>query len=218
MTATRGAPAAATTGGGKTRRPYAEALDLAHTLRQAVQPYTERLEIAGSIRRETDTVGDIEIVIIPRYESPLDLFGNPGEPVSLLRRALATLPGVQSVTKNGERYQQVLYQPDAAREPIQVDLFNATALNWGLILALRTGNGDFSKWLVTDRKHGGGKPKHLTVTDGEVRAPDGRAVPVPSELALFTLYGLKLIPVDQRYRGYWGWDALQPWLLTPTPA
>ena len=52
----------------KSRWPLKEALIVAETLREVLALRCERVDIAGSIRRRKDTVGDIELLYIPRME------------------------------------------------------------------------------------------------------------------------------------------------------
>lgn len=56
----------------------ANARRIAGWLIRELEPSCERIEVAGSIRRKTDTVGDVEIVVIPRVRmlgQQLGLFG-----------------------------------------------------------------------------------------------------------------------------------------------
>lgn len=52
----------------KQRWPLKEALIIAETLANVLELRCERIIIAGSIRRRRDTVGDIEMLYIPRFE------------------------------------------------------------------------------------------------------------------------------------------------------
>jgi DNA polymerase/3'-5' exonuclease PolX len=54
-------------------------------------------------------------------------------------------------------------------EGINLDLFIVTRpAQWGVILAIRTGPADFSKWIVTPRKYGGALPSNCHVEGGRV--------------------------------------------------
>lgn len=66
----------------------AQAKTIAEGLVEAFKPYCRRVQIAGSIRRERPEVKDIEIVAVPHMRFGEDLFGNPGEPYSVLDDAL----------------------------------------------------------------------------------------------------------------------------------
>jgi DNA polymerase/3'-5' exonuclease PolX len=76
--------------------PLLAATTLAAKLVAQLAPYCERIEVAGSVRRQKDIVGDIELVAIPKLEThikvqpQLTLFGSSSEqePVSLLDQQL----------------------------------------------------------------------------------------------------------------------------------
>jgi hypothetical protein len=76
--------------------PLPAATALAAKLVAQLAPYCERIEIAGSVRRQKDIVGDIELVVIPKMiERPVvtqqNLFDAPStqlERVSLLDQQL----------------------------------------------------------------------------------------------------------------------------------
>lgn len=56
------------------RVPYADALTIAELVVAQLAPHCERIQIAGSIRRKSRTVKDVEIVCIPKpYETGLFL-------------------------------------------------------------------------------------------------------------------------------------------------
>lgn len=52
----------------KAKVPYAEALAVAESWLAELLPMTERRAIAGSIRRRKPTVGDVEIVLVPKLQ------------------------------------------------------------------------------------------------------------------------------------------------------
>jgi DNA polymerase/3'-5' exonuclease PolX len=148
----------------KIKLPISQAQTLAETIRDTLKPYCERIEIAGSIRRQKPTIGDIEIVCIPKCQ--VDLFGNPG--ASMLPWFLGELvaggrllPG----DKNGEKYKEY-YIPALAG--LKLDLFITSVECWPVIFAVRTGSAAFSKRLVTQREKGGLLPSHLQVKGGRV--------------------------------------------------
>ena len=57
------------------RHPLAAAEAVAHELRGLLAPFCARIEVAGSIRRRRSTVGDIELLAIPRMDAQRDMFG-----------------------------------------------------------------------------------------------------------------------------------------------
>lgn len=145
----------------KKRVPYTRAKIVADELVALLSPYCKQIEIAGSIRRKKETVGDIEIVCVPKIVVELDLFGTHQgairRPIDSFLEQLET-----TFTKNGELAKQFTYQD------MQVDLFLTTFDKWGVIFTIRTGSGEFSRKLVTSRRHGGYLPSFLKIKDGRV--------------------------------------------------
>ncbi len=54
-----------------------QAQNLAERIIETMQPFCQRVAIGGSIRREKPEVKDIEIVAIPKFGDPVDLFFEP---------------------------------------------------------------------------------------------------------------------------------------------
>ncbi len=116
-------------------------------LRRALLPACVRLKAAGSIRRRRATVGDIEIVYIPRRErrpDPGDLFGGEGSVVDLAGEAVSRLeeegilgrrPDRIGRTTFGPRNKLMVHLPSG----MPVDLFAADPESWANVLACRTG-------------------------------------------------------------------------------
>jgi len=99
--------------------------------------------------------------------------------------------------KNGPRYKQI-----ALPEGINLDLFLVLPpAQFGVIMAIRTGPAEFSKWLVTARKDGGALPSNCQVRDGAVWR-DGASVPMPEETDLFNFLGLAWSEPGQRQAGW----------------
>ncbi len=154
------------------------ALHIAETLR----PFCHRLELAGSLRRETPLVGDIEIVAIPHR--PVDLFGQPVKGPTALETFLVS-KGV-ALSKNGDRYKQFAYGS------LTVDLFLPTVETWGSVLTIRTGSWEFSKWLVTSQAARGAAPNEIAFREGRLYA-GGRLLATPEEEDVFAALGLSWI-------------------------
>ncbi len=172
----------------KQKRMFEEVLPIAEHLAEELAPVTTRLEIAGSLRRKTKEVGDIEIVCIA--EPIIDLFGEPQPSVSVLHHRIQDLADGPLLV-DGPKMKKFRYSG------IQVDLFIATPDSWGLILMLRTGSAAYSRMMVTPHPYGR-RPWNLAVKDGYVWNVDEEGerqlVPVPSEEDLYRLWG-------------WPWDA-----------
>lgn len=108
----------------------AQAREIAEGVKAELAPHCVRIEIAGSIRRARPEIGDIEIVAIPEpYET--GLFES----------------GVAAVVNRWPKVRGELpckYTQRTLPGGIGLDLFFATAENWGLIWAIRTGSARFS--------------------------------------------------------------------------
>ena len=127
----------------KGKIPLATAQDVAgQWLSNRLAPLCERVQIAGSIRRECSTVGDIEIVAIPKstfFEEMTRLHELPRQASEI--SILKGLPGLKKRRAKYIQIQDLFYG-------IQLDLFLASRETWGIILAIRTGSADFSKALM----------------------------------------------------------------------
>lgn len=178
--------------------PYVDALSLAQLLERRLAPACERILIAGSIRRRTSEVGDIELVAQPKMEAELDMFGFPASERSLLDDALTELR-TEGYTKNGERYKQFIY------EGVTVDLFIATRETWGAVATIRTGSADFTHWLVTSRRHGGGCPAGLKVSGARVvYEHGGEPLDTSTEELFFAALEQPWVEPVDRVEGRWG--------------
>jgi DNA polymerase/3'-5' exonuclease PolX len=184
-------------------RQYAreEVLPSYWQLWEALIPACQKCGYAGSLRRRTPTVSDIEMVVLPFFDSRDSLFetGEQAETYSQMSAVLDALlaSGVlvwdEAVKRRGDWYKR--YRLPALG--IGLDLFVARPNNFGYIQALRTGSAEFSHALVTATHQGGLRPAHLRCkngfvwkqrTSGELAITE--AVPMPSEEALFTAWGL----------------------------
>lgn len=174
-----------------TKHPYHEIHPKAVRLVDAIRPYCHRVELAGSLRREAPMIGDIEIVAIPiRF---IDLFGQElqDKPTGLdqfLDRYDFNF------TKRGAKYQRFIYGRH------EVDLFLPSKETWGSIFTIRTGNWEFSRWLVTAQSAGGAAPPGLTFHEGRLCA-HGRLLHTPEESDVFAALGLPYIPPRDRGAG-----------------
>jgi len=97
------------------------------------------------------------------------------------------------VRRNGPLYKRMMH---CATGRI-VEMFRANADNWGYILALRTGPGDFNKVWAAKPWKGGSLPANVVLKDGFVWV-NGRPVPTPTEEEFFDLIGLPCWPPGER--------------------
>lgn len=138
-----------------TKRSLAKAITDAAAFRSLFpESAYERWTVAGSVRRQVAQVGDIEHVVIPRFgeiEKGDGLFAERIV-VNLLwhhcDRLLRDMKIAKHVYPNGsnrwgEKYRGIFFNG------FNNEIFAADADNYGAILAIRTGPGDFSRMLVT---------------------------------------------------------------------
>ncbi len=140
------------------RIPREKAIALAEELIDLLAPYCERLAIAGSLRRGSPDVGDIELVAIPRVEPVYDLLGDTiGQRDVLHENVTLHADGgtfirrldVNGRPRFGRKTKYLFFRG------VPFDLFAAEPDNWGLIWLIRTGPGEFNKRLLTPWSQGG---------------------------------------------------------------
>ena len=188
-----------------------EARARAQALVEQIAPHCERVQIAGSIRRRTPEVKDIEIVLIPRWEDRVrgdSLFGEK-ERVNALHADWATRqpegrdsliwikPATDevirwSVKADGQYWRGILPLCHRTRSGIKVDLFLSAPSTWGIDLVIRTGSAEFSKAVVTRAKRLGRPCIKGTLTQA------GLPLPTPEEESVFELLGLAWVDPEHR--------------------
>lgn len=192
----------------KTRLARAEAVSLAWELLALLSPYCERIEVAGSLRRQRETIGDIELVAVPRYgEASRDLFHEVIEPgVNLLDLACDRLFVEGALGKRYDKNGRPRWGSGlkwATYRDVALDLFPVISpAQWGVDFLIRTGSAEFSKRLVTPIEKGGWCPKGLYFKDGQLWriGYQGPAEPLdtPSEMDVFLAVGRGFIPPEER--------------------
>lgn len=181
----------------------------------------ERIEIAGSLRRNKPDVGDVELVMTPKFAQQQSLFGDTGERIDLLAQRCDELLRLAVVEKRlnkngapiawGSRYRALLYRG------IPVDLFIIQPdRQWGPTMLIRTGPGDSNGVLVTaegvtnHEGHAGIMPRDLVLNDGTLWR-GGQALNTPEEIDVFRVLGLPYIPPHERtIATYQFWAQLRP--------
>lgn len=174
----------------------------------------ERVQVAGSLRRGNNDPHDIEIVAIPKYKERYKqtLYGEisdsqenmlHGVLTSLLNSGFINQDRPRKDTKKnpfGPKYYRINYLAgplfgwEEARW-FPIDFFTATPENWGLILLLRTGSGDFNKEFVKK-----GYPYDTRIKDGRVLV-NGIPQYTPDEKSVFRLMHVKYR--EPAYREAW---------------
>ncbi len=164
-----------------TRRPLAEAQAVADEILTQLTPHCEKISLAGSIRRQSPTIGDVEIVCLPL----------PYEPAPLLRSGIA-LVVEQWAKVRGEL--PCKYSKRLLPCGMKLDLFMPDPRGYGLQLAIRTGSADWCRTVLAPAW----VRAHYRSEGGLLRDPAGRIIPTPDERELFRRIGLPWVePVDR---------------------
>jgi DNA polymerase/3'-5' exonuclease PolX len=173
----------------KEKIPYSKIKIFADAAVAKLLPYCARIEIAGSIRREKQLVGDIEIVCTPL--SNCDLFGNP---ISHVQGFLDTInTAVWRNNNNCIGHEPIgKYYRRQIPGDIQVDIFCCTPTNWGWIYLLRTGSADFNQKILDALKDNGIQSINGYLQKG------ASLLATPEEEDVFDLVGWDFVPPAMR--------------------
>jgi len=141
---------------------------VARELLDDLQPWCQRVAIAGSLRREKGKhkgLGprDLEIVY-------LDQAGDGDRHLAqmLEQGHIEKRLDPKGSTRWGEKAKMGVYYPRKGGV-LPVDFFRVTdPVQWGIILAIRTGSSRFNKLLVTAQAMGGACPPNRKVAGGYV--------------------------------------------------
>jgi DNA polymerase/3'-5' exonuclease PolX len=170
------------------KKPLSEGRVFAESVVRKLAPHCEKIEIAGSIRRQSKEVSDIEIVCQPKAE--YDLFEKP------IRHIQAFLDAINSplfrctdncigIENNAKYFRRQI-------PGFQVDIFTATPTNWGWIFLLRTGSSEFNQNLLREFK------KHELVAENGYLYQDRTLVEVVNEKIIFDMLKLKYVEPQDR--------------------
>jgi DNA polymerase/3'-5' exonuclease PolX len=156
-----------------TRIPLAEARAIANDVITQLDPHCSRIQVAGSIRRGKPTIGDIEVVCLPRPYEESPLF----------------CTGIAAVINQWEKIKgQLPCRYTQRRLPcgMKLDLFMPDPMGFGLQLAIRTGSAAWCETMLAPAWVRAG----FHSKGGVLRRADGSMVPTPDERVLFDLIGL----------------------------
>ncbi len=191
----------------KQKYPHAEMLDTAALLAHWLASTCRRFAFAGSLRRGAAWVGDIEVVAVPGPDTrPVldDLLAQ-----GVLRKRL----NVKGKPIGwGEENRHAEFWDGGYQRWVAVDFFLTTYEQWGIYFAIRTGDADVSRLLVTNRSGGGLLPEPMMVKDWRLwklpypRVPGENMVPEGSvclltreEVDVFRFLNLPYIAPFKRY-------------------
>jgi DNA polymerase (family X) len=165
----------------------AKAQKIAEKVIAELRPFCDQIAIAGSIRRQRETVGDIDIVVLPKVDQ-----------VHAFR---ARCQQSTTVVKDGEQ-EMVLMMKNEVQLDIWIahrgtkDFFNPMPGNFGSLLLCRTGSVTHNIYLVSQAKALGLRwNPHHGVFDGH-----GRCLAAETEEAVFRALKLDFVPPERRER------------------
>jgi len=150
-----------------------------------------KCKVAGGVRREKKDPHDIEIVCVPQtFEKPgkglFDLYT-----IHRIQKFIDLVNSFPRVKGSAEGKLCQLILP----EGINLDLFMASEINFGLILMIRTGSADFSKRMVTEIR-----PRGFYCYEGLLYNSKHEVIPVPDEESFFTITGLPYLKPNMRIK------------------
>lgn len=190
------------------RRPFAYAMRQAELVVAMLGEGCERIEIAGSLRRGAQTVKDIEIVCVPRFQP--DLFGGVGFDLlnETIRRRVREKRlqwrrtrggfGAPEPDVDGRKYYPLGTMPVGHDEPIAIDVFCVRPpAQWGAIFAIRTGPAEYAQRLVTSAKLRGLKCEDGRLVSTELMS-EGVERATPEERDFITACGLPFVSPNHR--------------------
>lgn len=182
----------------KIGRPLMEVIPVAEMLLDSLRPFCESIEYAGSIRRQKEFVGDIEILLQPK----LILIPPKNQLAFTEYLSEKPHPGIMQFIR---RFKIIRGDLDTGKmmsfvgpQNIQVDVFTSNKINHGYIKLLRTGSSDYNRnFLMPKLKEAG-----IILEDGFLWK-GGNIIPVSDEADVYQLFGYKTVhlPKDREKIG-----------------
>jgi len=161
---------------------YIIARQLAESICYKLIPFCERIKIAGSIRRKSKEVSDIDLVVIPKRTATKDMFGN----VTGWKVNEGFIAQINSWPKiKGEPTGKLAVRQ--LPEGIHLEISITNEFSWGYLLAIRTGPADYSHRLAKRWRKLGFEGHDGVLTN------DGRPIALPTEEKLFALLDIPYI-------------------------
>jgi len=167
--------------------PYSKALARAEKIAEALTPFAAegKIMIAGSIRRQREQIGDIDLVILPA-----DVAG-------LKARCRQTCTVVSDGRENFSLNMRDGFRVDIyLARPAGMDFFQPIPSNWGSLVLCRTGSAAHNIHMAQLAQ---AKGFHWAVYDALYDA-DFRPIAAEREEDFFTALGLDWIPPEARER------------------
>ncbi len=174
---------------------YPKAIQFANSLLREIQPYCKKLEIVGDIRRRCEDVKSIEILAISREEEVYNLFGESVSAYPLIEDWVHSCG--YNFSKNGTKYKQFYWNNH------RINFYLTSPYQWGLHMAIRTGNPHYASWLVTPRRKGGALPGMMCVKDGWLLC-NNKQIATQTEVNFYEAINVDWIRPEDRNEKVWG--------------
>ena len=179
---------------------HAAAMNVAKDVLARLFACCERLAVAGSLRRLKPTVGDVEILYVPKLtRRPDGLFDERIVSVAsevidglLAEGYFAKRPSKTGVCTWGEANKLAVHTASG----VPVDLFATTAENWWVALVIRTGSKQMNLELTA-----GANRLNRTLNAygcGVTNRATGEVTPATSERHVFELCGVPYRELEDR--------------------
>ena len=176
------------------RYPHADGLRVAEELVRILEPESLRIIIAGSLRRMKPTVGDVEILYVPKFitgPDPDDLFGiktfnTVDEIIFRLEHdgILHRRKNVNGSEMFGDKNKLMVH----TNTGIPVDLFSTTLDCWHNYLVCRTGPADSNALIAVKANRIG--HRWNPYGRGFTEIGTGEIIPMDSEESVFSFVGI----------------------------
>jgi DNA polymerase/3'-5' exonuclease PolX len=110
-----------------------------------LKPHCERIWIAGSLRRHKSTVGDIELLIIPKIEAGIVDRADAAIRSAISEGMLGYRLNARGSHTYGAQNKLLVYKHTG----IGVDIFSTDQERWPVALVVRTGGAETNKMIAT---------------------------------------------------------------------
>lgn len=154
------------------------------------------IQIVSSLRRRKQSVNDIDIIAIHKFELIIDdtLFGEPVKE-NILNRKLSQLclDGILTLEANGEKIKRFFKKVNDVMVPI--DIYIASELTWWTLLLIRTGSREHNIKLASRALQ---SYMHLKADGNSLLSSDNKLIKINSEEEIFQHLNLPYLPPEER--------------------
>jgi DNA polymerase (family 10) len=164
-----------------------------------IAPFCSRMKVAGSLRRGRETVGDVDLVVIPvpggalRIGQVMREMHVPGEAADFRageKMVSALVRSPHGLTRTGTDGHG---QPGPEATACQVDIYMGTEENFGMLFLVRTGSMEHNIWMAQWAKSAG-----MKFAAGTGIERDGKVIAGKTEEDVFKALGLAFVKPEER--------------------